>query len=116
MDGTGIQDIFIWPRSNGELDYYEQGECGTTIRMPRFDKSGKWDVVYASKWSVDHLIGEEINGNIIQNGINKDASDTTIWQWNFVDIQQDTFSWELIWSKDSGKTWHTATRVDAKRK
>ena len=41
LDGTGIQDIFIWPRSNGSsMDYYEQGECGTTIRMPRYDKLG----------------------------------------------------------------------------
>ena len=28
--------------------------------------------VYASKWAVDHLIGEEVNGQIIQTGINKD--------------------------------------------
>ncbi len=40
LDGTGIQDIFIWARSNGSIDYYEQGECGTTIRMPRYDKLG----------------------------------------------------------------------------
>ena len=29
-------------------------------------------------------IGEEVNGQIIQIGINKDKSDTTIWQWNFI--------------------------------
>lgn len=116
LDGTGIQDVFVWPRSNGDMDYYEQGECGTTIRIPRYDKSGKWDIVYASKWAVDHLIGEEVNGQIIQNGINKDAADTTFWQWNFVDIQSDSFLWESIWSKDNGVTWHIATRVKAKRK
>ena len=116
LDGTGIQDIFIWPRRNGSMDYYEQGECGTTIRMPRYDKSGKWDIVYASKWAVDHLIGEEINGQIIQTGINRDKTDTTIWQWNFIDIQQNSFVWESIWSKDNGVNWHIATRVQASRK
>ena len=77
---------------------------------------GKWDIVYASKWAVDHLIGEEINGQIIQTGINRDKTDTTIWQWNFIDIQQNSFVWESIWSKDNGVNWHIATRVQASRK
>ena len=71
---------------------------------------------YASKWAVDHLIGEEVNGQIIQTGINKDKTDTTIWQWNFIDIQQNSFVWESIWSKDNGVNWHIATRVQASRK
>ena len=40
---------------------------------------------------------------------------TTIWQWNFKNIEKDTFSWESIYSKDCGKTWKYATKVEAKR-
>lgn len=47
------------------------------------DNSKKWNIVYVSKWSVDRLIAEELENDIIQTGINKDANDTTIWQWNF---------------------------------
>jgi 2-iminoacetate synthase len=31
------------------------------------------------------------------------------------DIEKDTFSWESIYSKDCGKTWKYATKVEAKR-
>ena len=51
--------------------------------------------MYVSKWSVDRLIAEELENDIIQTGINKDANDTTIWQWNFKNIEKDTFSWEV---------------------
>ena len=30
-------------------------------------------------------------------------------------IEKDTFSWESIYSKDCGKTWKYATKVEAKR-
>lgn len=79
------------------------------------DNSKKWNIVYVSKWSVDRLIAEEFENDIIQTGINKDANDTTIWQWNFKNIEKDTFSWESIYSKDCGKTWKYATKVEAKR-
>ena len=79
------------------------------------DNSKKWNIVYVSKWSVDRLIAEELENDIIQTGINKDANDTTIWQWNFKNIEKDTFSWESIYSKDCGKTWKYATKVEAKR-
>ena len=59
------------------------------------DNSKKWNIVYVSKWSVDRLIAEELENDIIQTGINKDANDTTIWQWNFKNIEKDTFSWEV---------------------
>lgn len=91
------------------------GDYGTTIRVPMIDNSKKWNIVYVSKWSVDRLIAEELENDIIQTGINKDANDTTIWQWNFKNIEKDTFSWESIYSKDCGKTWKYATKVEAKR-
>ncbi len=31
-------------------------------------------------------------------------------------IEKDTFSWESIYSKDCGKTWKYATKVEAKEK
>lgn len=71
--------------------------------------------MYISKWGVDRLVAEEINNDIIQNGINKDVNDKTMWQWNFKNITEDTFCWESIYSKDNGATWKFATKVEAKR-
>ena len=95
MDGYGIQDVFICPK-RGEWTEEDTlyGDYGTTIRVPMIDNSKKWN---------------------IETGINKDANDTTIWQWNFKNIEKDTFSWESIYSKDCGKTWKYATKVEAKR-
>ena len=109
MDGYGIQDVFICPK-RGEWTEEDTlyGDYGTTIRVPMIDNSKKWNIVYVSKWSVDRLIAEELENDIIQTGINKDANDTTIWQWNFKNIEKDTFSWESIYSKDCGKTWKYA--------
>lgn len=116
MDGYGIQDVFICPK-RGEWTEEDTlyGDYGTTIRVPMIDNSKKWNIVYVSKWSVDRLIAEELENDIIQTGINKDANDTTIWQWNFKNIEKDTFSWESIYAKDCGKTWKYATKVEAKR-
>ena len=79
------------------------------------DNPHKWNIVYVSKWGVDRLIAEEINDDIIQTGINKDVNDTTMWHWNFTNIEKDTFSWESVDSKDCGETWKYATKVEAKR-
>lgn len=91
------------------------GDYGTTIRVPIMDNPKKWNIVYVSKWSVDRLVAEEINNDIIQTGINKDANDKTIWQWNFRNITENTFSWKSIYSKDNGNSWKFVTKVEAKR-
>ena len=93
MDGYGIQDVFICPK-RGEWTEEDTlyGDYGTTIRVPMIDNSKKWNIVYVSKWSVDRLIAEELEN-----------------------IEKDTFSWESIYSKDCGKTWKYATKVEAKR-
>lgn len=117
MDGYGIQDVFICPKRGSWTDNdMLYGDYGTTLRVPMMDNPAKWNIVYISKWSVDRLIAEEVEGDIIQTGINKDASDKTIWQWNFRNITEDSFSWESIYSKDNGVTWKCVTRVEAKRK
>ena len=79
------------------------------------DNPKKWNIVYVFKWSVDRLIAEEINNDIIQTRINKDITDKTIWQWNFKNITENSFSWESIYSKDDGESWKHATRLEAKR-
>lgn len=116
MDGYGIQDMFICPkRGSWTKDDTLYGDYGTTIRVPMMDNPQKWNIVYISKWSVDRLIAEQIDGDIIQNGINKDASDTTLWQWNFRNITENSFRWESVYSKDNGITWKYVTRVEARR-
>ena len=87
-----VQDMFICPkRGSWTKDDTLYGDYGTTIRVPMMDNPQKWNIVYISKWSVDRLISEQIDGDIIQNGINKDANDTTLWQWNFRKITENTF-------------------------
>lgn len=116
LDGYGIQDVFICPKRGAWTeDDTLYGDYGTTIRVPMMDNSKKWNIVYVSKWSADRLIAEEINSDIIQTGINKDINDKTIWQWNFRNITEKSFSWESIYSKDDGESWKYATRVEAKR-
>ena len=67
MDGYGIQDVFICPK-RGEWTEEDTlyGDYGTTIRVPMIDNSKKWNIVYVSKWSVDRLIAEELENDIIQ--------------------------------------------------
>ena len=81
IDGYGIQDVFICPK-RGQWTENDTlyGDYGTTIRVPIKDNPGKWNITYISKWGVDSLVAEEVDGNIIQTGINKDLNDTTIWQ------------------------------------
>lgn len=117
MDGYGIQDVFICPkRGSWTEEDMLYGDYGTTLRVPIMDNPSKWNIVYVSKWSIDRLIAEEVEGDIIQTGINKDINDKTIWQWNFRNITKDTFSWESIYSKDEGASWKFVTKVEAKRK
>lgn len=117
IDGYGIQDVFICPkRDTWTEEDMLYGDYGTTLRVPIKDNPEKWDIVWISKWGVDRLVGEEKDGDIIQTGINRDVNDTTIWQWNFKNITENTFSWESIYSKDNGKSWKLATKVEAKRK
>ena len=116
LDGYGIQDVFICTKRGAWTeDDTLYGDYGTTIRVPMMGNPKKWNIVYVSKWSVDRLIAEEINNDIIQTGINKDVNDTTIWQWNFRNITENSFSWESIYSKDDDISWKYATRHEAKR-
>ena len=59
----------------------------------------------------NRLVAEVANKNVNLSPYNK-----LIGEWNFIDIQQNLFIWESIWSKDNGENWHIATRVQASRK
>ncbi len=119
LEGTAVQDIFICPSlATRESDNDEAAEYGTTLRFPLFDGSNKWQIVYGCDRGkkIDRLIAEEIDGNIIQTGTNYDANDSTIWQWNFKNITENSFHWESIWSEDNGKTWNICCELDAVRR
>lgn len=119
LQGTAVQDLFICPsvaeRKANPRDYMEYG---TTIRFPLNDGSDKWHILYASDngHKADRLIAEEIDGDIIQTGINYDSEDTTLWQWNFRNITADYFRWECRYSKDMGETWIYTGRIEAVRR
>lgn len=119
LEGTAIQDVFICPNREERLLKREKHmEYGTTIRFPLNDGSGKWHILYVSNngYKADRLVAEEVNGNIIQTGINYDPEDTTVWQWNFTNITEDSFCWESRWSKDNGETWNCFGKLEARRR
>ncbi len=119
LEGKAIQDLFICPSLNTRVtDYDEEATFGTTIRSPLADGTGMWQITYINDkgQKIDHLNAIEIDGNIIQTGINYDPKDETIWQWNFKDITKNSFYWESIWSKDQGKTWNLCCELTATRR
>lgn len=119
LQGTAVQDLFICPSTVERIAHpRDYMEYGTTIRFPLNDGSGKWHILYASDngYKANRLVAEEINGDIIQTGINYNVEDTTVWQWNFRNITADSFKWECRYSKDMGSTWTYTGIVEAVRR
>lgn len=119
LDGTAVQDLFICPSlATREYDKDKDAGFGTTLRIPLLDGSKKWQIIYAGDrgQKLDRLIAQEINGDIIQTGINYDPLDISIWQWNFREITENSFHWEAVWTEDHGVTWNLFCELDAVRR
>lgn len=119
LEGTAVQDLFIVPsRATRDTDIDENAEYGTTLRFPLFDGSKKWQIIYGCDRGrkIDRLIAKEINGDIIQTGVNTKPDDESIWQWNFTKIKENSFHWEARWSQDQGQTWNLVCELDAVRR
>ena len=97
LEGTGIQDIFIFPsRSTKVEDPQPDGEYGTSLRM--FNrKCGCYDVVYTCETCMKRLTftkeGNRLVGRVLDE---RDAF------WIFSDIGQDRFHWENIRIREDG--------------
>ncbi len=97
LEGSGVQDIFIFPsRSTKETEPQPDGEYGTSLRMFNKEKHC-YDVVY----TCDHIMkrlcftkeGNKLMGKVLDE-------ETTY--WIFSDITSDSFRWEYVIFKDDG--------------
>ena len=98
LEGTGVQDIFIFPsRSTKEEHPEPDGEYGTSLRM--FNKEQKWyDVVYTCDHSMKRLCftreGDKLVGKVLAEACP---------YWIFSDITADSFHWENVQIFDDGR-------------
>ncbi len=98
LEGTGVQDIFIFPsRSTKEEHPEPDGEYGTSLRM--FNKQQLcYDVVYTCDHSMKRLCftreGDKLVGKVLAE---------TCTYWIFSDITADSFHWENVQIFDDGR-------------
>lgn len=97
LEGTGIQDIFIFPsRQTKEKEPQPDGEYGTSLRMyNRADEC--YDVVYTCERCMKRLCfrkeGDRLVGQLLdENGV----------YWVFSDITAESFRWENMRAKLDG--------------
>ena len=97
LEGTGIQDIFIFPsRATKEADPQPDGEYGTSLRI--FNKDKEWyDVVYTCAGTMKRLAfkkeGDKLAGKVL------DEEST---YWIFSDITENSFHWEYVKNHQDG--------------
>ena len=97
LEGTGIQDVFIFPsRSTKETAPQPDGEYGTSLRM--FNRrNGCYDVVYTCATCMKRLTfrkeGDRLAGEVLDE---EDAF------WIFSDITPDGFHWENVRIRKDG--------------
>ena len=98
LEGTGVQDIFIFPsRATKETEPQPDGEYGTSLRM--FNKAeGCYDVVYTCDHAMKRLCftkqGERLVGKVLSEA---DA------YWIFSEITADSVHWENVRLPASGQ-------------
>ena len=97
LEGTGIQDIFIFPsRSTKVTDPQPDGEYGTSLRMFNREKSC-YDVVYTCERCMKRLTfrkeGDRLVGEVLDE---RNAF------WVFSDIAPDRFRWKNIRAREDG--------------
>lgn len=97
LEGTGIQDIFIFPsRATKETNPQPDGEYGSSFRM--FNKKEHcYDVVYTCDHAMKRLTFTKHDNKLIGKVLSgKDA------YWIFSDITQNTFHWENVRLPENG--------------
>ena len=91
LEGSGIQDIFIFPsRGTKEKNPQPDGEYGTSLRI--FNRNQGWyDVVYTCAGTMKRLCfrkeGEALAGKVL---------DEEATFWIFSDITENSFHWEYV--------------------
>ena len=97
LEGTGIQDVFIFPSRNIKEDHPQpDGEYGTSLRMFNREE-GCYDTVYTCercmKWLCFRKEADRLVGKVL------DAENS---YWVFSDITGDSFHWENLAVRPDG--------------
>ncbi len=97
LEGTGIQDIFIFPsRATKEDNPQPDGEYGTSLRM--FNRAqGCYDVVYTCAGTMKRLCFRKEGTRLAGRVLDEEAT-----YWIFSDITEDSFHWEYVTMNPDG--------------
>ena len=89
LEGTGIQDVFIFPsRSTREDNPQPDGEYGTSLRMFNRER-GCYDVVYTCERCMKRLCFRKEDSRLVGKVLDEENT-----FWVFSDITDDRFHWE----------------------
>ena len=100
LEGTGIQDIFIFPsRATKETSPQPDGEYGTSLRM--FNREQGWyDAVYTCERCMKRLCFQKEGGRLVGKVLDEEAA-----YWIFSDMTETGFHWEnVILNPDGSRT------------
>lgn len=91
LEGTGIQDVFIFPsRATRDADPQPDGEYGTSLRM--FNPDRRWyDVVYTCAGTMKRLCFRKEEDRLVGKVLDEEAT-----FWIFSGITENSFHWEYI--------------------
>ena len=97
LEGTGIQDIFIFPsRATKETAPQPDGEYGTSLRMFNKEK-GCYDVVYTCDHVMKRLCFTKDGDKLVGKVLDEKAT-----YWIFSGITGSSFRWEFVMIGDDG--------------
>ena len=97
LEGTGIQDVFIFPSRATKEDHPEpDGEYGSSLRM--FNKDNEWyDVVYTCAGTMKRLTFRKEDDRLVGKVLDEEST-----YWMFSDITENSFHWEYVMYKQDG--------------
>ena len=91
LEGTGIQDIFIFPsRATKETEPQPDGEYGTSLRMFNREQ-GCYDVVYTCERCMKRLCFTKEGGRLVGRVLDEENA-----YWVFSAITETGFRWENL--------------------
>ena len=97
LEGTGIQDIFIFPsRATKDVDPQPDAEYGTSLRMYNKEQNC-YDVVYTCDHIMKRLCFTKQDDKLVGKVLDEEAT-----YWIFSDITDNSFRWEYVEIKEDG--------------
>lgn len=97
LDGTGIQDIFIFPsRATREAHPQPDGEYGSSLRMYN-RKTQCYDVVYTCAGTMKRLCFRKEGNRLVGKVLDEEAT-----FWIFSDLTGNCFHWEYVTMNPDG--------------